>query len=90
MSSKRVLNLPAVGIFPRFPDLPVEIQSLIWELAMVESSLLWAGWPDHEMSLLAPICPIPRLGANDPVGLIPHKLPTGVPSTLDSHPLPVD
>lgn len=88
MSSKRVLNLPAVGIFPRFPDLPVEIQSLIWELAMVESSLLWAGWPDHEMSLLAPICPIPRLGANDPVGLIPHKLPTGVPSTLDSHPPP--
>lgn len=88
MSSKKILNVPAVGIFLRFPDLPIEIQSLIWELAIAESSLLWADWPDHEMSLLAPICLIPKLGAKDPVGLIPYKLPTGVPSTLDSHPPP--
>ncbi|CAG9988865.1 unnamed protein product [Clonostachys byssicola] len=88
MSSKKTLDLPAVGIFPQFPDLPTEIQSLIWELAIGESSLLWAQWPDNEMSLLAPICPIPKLGANDPVGLIPYKLPTGVPGTLDSHPPP--
>ncbi|VUC32541.1 unnamed protein product [Clonostachys rosea] len=87
MSSKRTLNLPNVG-FPRFPDLPIEIQSLIWELAIVERSILWAEWPSREMSLLAPICPIPRLGLKDPVGLIPYELPAGVPRTLDSHPPP--
>ncbi|CAH0034042.1 unnamed protein product [Clonostachys rhizophaga] len=88
MPSNRSSSLPVVGIFSRFPDLPIEIQSLIWGLAIAESSLLWAHWPDHEMCLLAPICPIPKLGTNDPVGLIPYKLPIGVPSTLNSHPPP--
>lgn len=86
------LQTPA---FPRFPDLPVELQCSIWELALQSpsSDFIWAEWPGPEVALLAPLIDLRDEEAQDTSedkkpGLIPYAIPEGLPQTMDRFPLP--
>ncbi|KAI4863949.1 hypothetical protein F4820DRAFT_353699 [Hypoxylon rubiginosum] len=75
-------------VFHRFPDLPIELQLHIWELALHDSSYIQIEWTTPHITTAWPLVSIPQLGPTDEPGLIPYVLPEGMPTSLDSHPPP--
>ncbi|KAI1376410.1 hypothetical protein F4677DRAFT_91154 [Hypoxylon crocopeplum] len=74
--------------FPRFPDLPIEIQFCIWEFVLCDSSYIRTEWTTPHLTTLWPLVSIPELGEADKPGLIPFPLPAGMPTTMTTHPPP--
>lgn len=75
--------------FIRFSDLPAEIQSYIWTLALEGSAVICIKWRDAPLTSIIPVISIPPLTQSDQPGLIPYALPTGIPSTLTDFPPPL-
>lgn len=74
--------------FPRFLELPTEIQDYIWDLAIGECELLHVHNLIGQNSKMIPIVSISQLQPGDQPGLVPATLPPDMPRTLSSHPLP--
>ncbi|XXH04501.1 hypothetical protein Hte_010917 [Hypoxylon texense] len=73
-------------VFHRFPDLPIELQLHIWELALHDSAYIEIEWTTPHITTAWPLVSIPQLGPADRPGLIPYVLPEGMPTSFGARP----
>ncbi|KAI1342662.1 hypothetical protein F5Y15DRAFT_311754 [Xylariaceae sp. FL0016] len=72
----------------RLQDLPVEIQLQIWDLVLEDVYSVQIQWARPPTVTSWRLLPIPQLGENDPLGMIPSPRPPGTPPTFAAFPLP--